>query len=119
MVLIRMEIFSNRFLKPPTELEMISDFKELIQKWSFHQTGLELLSHSNGTVISGWIIKAFPELIRRTCLIDPVCFGELNIYIYSYAQTFSLKLSKKTDTDRKKANDLIVLEILHYQLSGQ
>ncbi|KAH9819620.1 hypothetical protein DFH28DRAFT_886535 [Melampsora americana] len=72
---ISMEIFDKSFLDPPHQDEVTRDVEGIMEKWDFKDTGIDLLSHSNGTVIAGWVIKAFPELVNKCCLIDPVCFG--------------------------------------------
>lgn len=72
---ISMEIFDKSFLDPPRENEVAQDVEEIMDKWNFKDTGIDLLSHSNGTVIAGWVIKAFPQHVNKCCLIDPVCFA--------------------------------------------
>lgn len=39
------------------------------------EAGVTVLSHSNGTIVHGWLLKAIPKLVRRSCLVDPVCFA--------------------------------------------
>ncbi|KAA1130211.1 hypothetical protein PGTUg99_007235 [Puccinia graminis f. sp. tritici] len=73
---ISMEIFSPAYFLPPSETQLTGDIKEVFEDLGFHETGVELLAHSNGTVVSGWIIKAFPKLVKRSCLLDPICFGK-------------------------------------------
>ncbi|KAI9605106.1 hypothetical protein H4Q26_003078 [Puccinia striiformis f. sp. tritici PST-130] len=72
---ISMEIFSPAFFLPPNESQLTGDVKEAFENLGFYETGVELLAHSNGTVVAGWIIKAFPKLVKRSCLLDPICFG--------------------------------------------
>ncbi|TCD60428.1 hypothetical protein EIP91_010080 [Steccherinum ochraceum] len=38
------------------------------------RTGVAMLSHSNGTFIHGWLLKAHPGMIARSCFVDPVVF---------------------------------------------
>ncbi|THH32879.1 hypothetical protein EUX98_g1287 [Antrodiella citrinella] len=37
-------------------------------------SGVTMLSHSNGTFIHCWLLKAHPEMITRSCFVDPVVF---------------------------------------------
>ncbi|TFY78761.1 hypothetical protein EWM64_g5252 [Hericium alpestre] len=36
--------------------------------------GVTMLSHSNGSYTHAWILKAYPEMITRSCFVDPVTF---------------------------------------------
>lgn len=72
---ISMEIFSPAYFLPPDEPQLVGDVKEAFDRMAIHETGIEILAHSNGTVVAGWIIKAFPELVKRSCLLDPICFA--------------------------------------------
>ncbi|KAF9478994.1 hypothetical protein BDN70DRAFT_807742 [Pholiota conissans] len=38
------------------------------------QRGITMISHSNGSYIHAWMLKGHPELIGRSCFIDPVTF---------------------------------------------
>jgi len=33
-----------------------------------------MLSHSNGSFLHAWMLKEYPEMISRSCFIDPVVF---------------------------------------------
>lgn len=35
---------------------------------------MTVLSHSNGTIVHGWLLKQAPDLVVRSCFVDPVCF---------------------------------------------
>ncbi|PLW31184.1 hypothetical protein PCANC_23166 [Puccinia coronata f. sp. avenae] len=72
---ISMEIFSPAYFLPPDETQLTGDVKEVFDDLGLHETGVEILAHSNGTVVAGWIIKAFPKLVKRSCLLDPICFA--------------------------------------------
>lgn len=37
-------------------------------------TTVTMLSHSNGSFIHAWMLKALPHLISRSCFVDPVTF---------------------------------------------
>lgn len=103
---ISMSFFSRGYLKPPGEEEGREGLKRIIQKWRFDESGVTVLSHSNGTVclfflvfllfssksklqiltlsfllrwisfqiVHGWLVKGYPELVTRSCFVDPVCF---------------------------------------------
>ncbi|KAG0149050.1 hypothetical protein CROQUDRAFT_40478 [Cronartium quercuum f. sp. fusiforme G11] len=75
---ISLGFFDSQHLNPPSKEEMIDDIKEVLHKEKFNniQTGIEIFGHSNGTIVAAWIIKSIPELIKRVCLVDPVCFCE-------------------------------------------
>lgn len=56
----------------------------MCQRWGFWEPGddgpkgrggVSLLSHSNGSVHHGWVLKDAPELVRRSCFVDPVVFS--------------------------------------------
>ncbi|KAI0053581.1 hypothetical protein FA95DRAFT_1552065 [Auriscalpium vulgare] len=36
--------------------------------------GVTMVSHSNGSYTHAWMLKAYPELITRSCFVDPVTF---------------------------------------------
>jgi len=36
--------------------------------------GITMLSHSNGSYLHAWCLKRYPELISRSCFVDPVTF---------------------------------------------
>ncbi|KAF8185189.1 hypothetical protein BJ912DRAFT_1060731 [Pholiota molesta] len=38
------------------------------------QRGVTMISHSNGSYTHAWMLKGHPELIGRSCFIDPVTF---------------------------------------------
>ncbi|KAI7953798.1 hypothetical protein MJO28_006345 [Puccinia striiformis f. sp. tritici] len=85
---ISMEIFSPAFFLPPNESQLTGDVKEAFENLGFYETGVELLAHSNGTVVAGWIIKAFPKLVKRSCLLDPICFALWSVSSTSTNFTF-------------------------------
>ena len=71
---ISMRIWHHRFLQPPGRVEMATSLKNALVKHGMDRCGIDVLSHSNGTIIHGWLIKTAPELIRRSLFVDPVCF---------------------------------------------
>ncbi|KAH7914196.1 hypothetical protein BJ138DRAFT_1123730 [Hygrophoropsis aurantiaca] len=38
------------------------------------RTGVVVLSHSNGSYVHAWLLKAHPEMAVRSCFVDPVTF---------------------------------------------
>ncbi|EGG07931.1 uncharacterized protein MELLADRAFT_116143 [Melampsora larici-populina 98AG31] len=66
--------FSSQHLSPPSKEEMTSDMREVFRKEGFETSGADLFGHSNGTIVAAWIIKSMPHLVKRVCLVDPVCF---------------------------------------------
>ncbi|KAI8460328.1 hypothetical protein BY996DRAFT_6429693 [Phakopsora pachyrhizi] len=70
----KMGMFDPSYLKPPNHVQVTENIRLAIEYWGFKKTGVDLLSHSNGTLVSGWVIKEFPNLVRRCCMLDPVCF---------------------------------------------
>nr|WVH01958.1 uracil phosphoribosyltransferase [Naematelia aurantialba] len=78
--------FHPRFLRPWTRTELVDGIKAICTRWGFWaepQTGMgsrsggggvSLMSHSNGSVAHGWILKDCPSLVRRSAFVDPVVF---------------------------------------------
>lgn len=96
---ISQEIFSEQHLRPPTRESLTADICQLIYTEDFAQVGIELVGHSMGTIVAAWVIKALSkkEIIRRICLIDPVCFclWEAHVcynFLYSHPRTSIEKL---------------------------
>ncbi|KAL1407461.1 hypothetical protein Q8F55_006894 [Vanrija albida] len=76
-------IFHKRFLRPWSRTEFTSAIKSACERWGFwtegvngepDQGGVSMLSHSNGSVHHGWILKDVPSLTRRNTFVDPVVF---------------------------------------------
>ncbi|KDE03487.1 hypothetical protein MVLG_06049 [Microbotryum lychnidis-dioicae p1A1 Lamole] len=72
---ISMAFFSRDYLSPPTQKSIGLGIAAIAQKWKFDLTGLTILSHSNGSIVHGWILKELPDLVVRSCFVDPVCFS--------------------------------------------
>lgn len=70
---LSMDIFHPEHLKPPNKAKTTAGLKALVETWGFGQ-GITLVSHSNGTIVAGWLLKDCPELVKRACFIDPVTF---------------------------------------------
>ncbi|KAF8913969.1 hypothetical protein CPB84DRAFT_1758047 [Gymnopilus junonius] len=97
---ISQNFFHPHFLKPPSRHEMADRLAGLLQElgWvSLRETkratveyeeekevassllgdprrGVTLLSHSNGTYVHAWVLKCYPNIVARSCFIDPVTF---------------------------------------------
>lgn len=72
-------IFNDRHLKPWTRPELVSAVKEACIRHGFYDPdfggGVSMMSHSNGSVHHGWVLKDFPELTKRNTFVDPVVFS--------------------------------------------
>ncbi|KAF8309542.1 hypothetical protein DL93DRAFT_2230807 [Clavulina sp. PMI_390] len=72
---ISQQIFHPRHVRPPRHRFVVQDLKTIIER---HAPGPKkeavVLSHSNGTVLHSWLIKAHPELVQASCFVDPVVF---------------------------------------------
>lgn len=79
---VSLSLFDSRHLQSPSKPEMMLDMTEALRQQNFDQTGFELLGHSNGTLIAAWLISSMPNLIKRVCLIDPVCFCKFDYYFH-------------------------------------
>lgn len=88
---VSQEIFHPRYLKPMgrheaadciagllRELGWVAPCEEDSEKEDAEESktpsGVTLLSHSNGSFIHAWILKAYPEMATRSCFVDPVTF---------------------------------------------
>lgn len=77
-------IFDARYLRPWTRAQLVEMVRGACARWGFFapgddgpkgRGGVSLLSHSNGSVHHGWVLKDAPELVRRSCFVDPVVFS--------------------------------------------
>ncbi|BEJ15990.1 hypothetical protein CspHIS471_0505950 [Cutaneotrichosporon sp. HIS471] len=77
-------IFDPRYLKPWTRPQLVAMLRGACARWGFFapgddgpkgRGGISLLSHSNGSVHHGWVLKDAPEMVRRSCFVDPVVFS--------------------------------------------
>ncbi|KDN40346.1 hypothetical protein K437DRAFT_258686 [Tilletiaria anomala UBC 951] len=73
---ISQNIFSKYFLAPLKHHETTGTLRKIFRSegWDVQGCHIDLLGHSWGTICSAWVLKCFPGLIQRTCLVDPVCF---------------------------------------------
>ncbi|KAK4700679.1 hypothetical protein P7C70_g5569, partial [Phenoliferia sp. Uapishka_3] len=79
---LSMSIFDTAYLTPPdasacnTSLKALAKLTFLARQDNrFEDQGFTTLSHSNGTIVHGWLLKGSPNLIRRSLIVDPVCFA--------------------------------------------
>lgn len=69
------DFFSPRFLRPWQAPEACAAVMRMLQRHGFDQCGVSILSHSMGTILHTWLLRAWgPALVRRSLLVDPVCF---------------------------------------------
>ncbi|GAA5970009.1 hypothetical protein JCM3765_007275 [Sporobolomyces pararoseus] len=72
---ISMSFFEKTYHDPPDQESLVKSLISMIKKFKFDQAGgATILSHSNGTIVHGWLVKSAPELCARNCFVDPVCF---------------------------------------------
>ena len=70
---ISMSLFHSQHLRPPNKLSTTQGLRALVAKWGF-EDGITVVSHSNGTIVHGWLLKECPDLTKRSCFVDPVTF---------------------------------------------
>lgn len=54
---ISMNIFHPRHLRPTSRVETVSGLESLLHEYGWDKHGVDILSHSMGTIIHGWIVK--------------------------------------------------------------
>lgn len=69
---ISVDIWHPHFLDAPTKHEHVDAIRDVMKRNGLQ--GATILSHSNGTMVHGWISREAPELCARNILVDPVCF---------------------------------------------
>lgn len=69
---ISTNIFSRYFLEPPSKDEHADSLISILNRHNF--TRCATLSHSNGTMVLGWLLRTAPERFVRNILVDPVSF---------------------------------------------
>ncbi|KAM0746414.1 hypothetical protein T439DRAFT_329860 [Meredithblackwellia eburnea MCA 4105] len=89
---VSMSFFDRLYLRPPSQKDCTDGLYQVFQRWGFDQSGLTVLSHSNGSIAHGWLLKTYPDLIVRSVFVDPVCFclweGSVCInFLYKHART--------------------------------
>ncbi|KAF5363284.1 hypothetical protein D9756_000449 [Leucocoprinus leucothites] len=99
---ISQDFFHPQFLVPVTRHQMADNLARVLDKlgWAYLDTdgdqeldtdsdeerekvnrdllqerrGITMLSHSNGTYVHAWMLKAYPNMLARSCFVDPVTF---------------------------------------------
>ena len=68
---ISQNIFSPNFLRPLGHHETTPALRKIFKRegWDHPECGFETLGHSWGTIMASWVLKSFPDLARRTCLV--------------------------------------------------
>ncbi len=69
---ISTNIFSKYFLEPPSKDEQALATISVLRKHKFDS--VTTLSHSNGTMVLGWLLRTAPSMFTRNILVDPVSF---------------------------------------------
>lgn len=70
---LSMSLFHPSHLKPPNKESTTKGLRALVARWKM-EDGLTVISHSNGTIVHGWLLKECPELVKASCFVDPVTF---------------------------------------------
>ncbi|WFD21601.1 hypothetical protein MEQU1_000256 [Malassezia equina] len=69
------DFFSPHFLRPWKSQEACTACMQMLQRHGFDQCGVSILSHSMGTILHTWLLRAWgPSVVRRSLFVDPVCF---------------------------------------------
>ncbi|KAK0548151.1 hypothetical protein OC845_003701, partial [Tilletia horrida] len=80
---ISASIFDPNFLRPPMKEELTRDVKACILDSDLGKVkgpdgkedrSFTIVSHSNGSMVHGWMLRAMPGWFKRNILVDPVCF---------------------------------------------
>ncbi|OSX60266.1 hypothetical protein POSPLADRAFT_1182745 [Postia placenta MAD-698-R-SB12] len=114
---VSQQIFHPRYLRPLGRRDMAGTLAGLLDKlgwakWEDKEEsdrerekgegdrdqvpmGVTMISHSNGSFVHAWMLKAYPSMVTRSCFIDPVTFcgweGDLCYnFIYRRCTTASL-----------------------------
>ena len=69
---ISVQIWHPRFLSAPGIHEHADAIKAVCDQYGFKKA--TILSHSNGTMVHGWVMRDYPELCARNVPVDPVSF---------------------------------------------
>ncbi|GAA5973276.1 hypothetical protein JCM11641_003047 [Rhodosporidiobolus odoratus] len=73
---ISMSFFKRGYLDPPDQKRCTDGLERVLRKFGFDEKagGCTVLSHSNGTIVHGWLVRDCPSLVARSCFVDAVCF---------------------------------------------
>lgn len=88
---LSMGFFHPDHLRPPNKESTTRGLRALVARWKM-EDGLTVISHSNGTIVHGWLLKECPELVKASCLVDPVTFCKPLITFYVVSLEYWLKL---------------------------
>ncbi|UZJ56812.1 hypothetical protein CBS101457_006132 [Exobasidium rhododendri] len=69
---ISADILHPRYLNPPDKDEQADSTAALLYKLKMPK--VTTISHSNGTMVLGWLIRKHPEICAKNILVDPVSF---------------------------------------------
>ncbi|KAG8882946.1 hypothetical protein FRB97_007542 [Tulasnella sp. 331] len=61
-------------LVPLGREQWIKGLKGILEQFGGERAGTTMISHSLGSLAHCWILKAYPELVKRSCFMDPVTF---------------------------------------------
>ncbi|KAG9005756.1 hypothetical protein FRB94_001322 [Tulasnella sp. JGI-2019a] len=61
-------------LVPLPREQWVKGLKGIIDQFGGERAGVTMISHSLGSLAHCWMMKAYPELIKRSCFMDPVTF---------------------------------------------
>lgn len=64
---ISMNLFHPRHLRPGNRQEMVAGLESLVTKLGWDKGGVDVLSHSMGTIIHGWLVKVCTLLSDGSC----------------------------------------------------
>ncbi|WFD25291.1 hypothetical protein MNAN1_000260 [Malassezia nana] len=69
------EFFSPRFLRPWQSREASTLMMQMLHRHGMDECGVAILSHSMGTILHTWLLRAWgSKMVRRSLFVDPVCF---------------------------------------------
>ncbi|TFY64279.1 hypothetical protein EVG20_g5999 [Dentipellis fragilis] len=84
---ISQQIFHPHFLMPKGRKETAEAMRTILEELGWAEAGesddvpiqarakgVTVISHSNGSYSHAWVLKAYPQLIKRSCFVDPVTF---------------------------------------------
>jgi hypothetical protein len=60
-------------LNPIKHHEFTALLRRVFKQEQWTQSGVTVLSHSNGTMLHSWLLKSAGDFVKRSCFVDPVC----------------------------------------------
>lgn len=60
-------------LTPISHHEFTALLRRVFKQEGWTQSGVTVLSHSNGTMLHSWLLKSAGDFVKRSCFVDPVC----------------------------------------------